>query len=176
MDYKESCASWPPGAVPSSASPPGVLARGLGWGTGERRVAGESPGPGRRRAAPPYPFRGGGGAGGLGARAEGGPAARACHGCHTRPSTCAFPLPQPMGGGKTARGRPCGPCALPFFKNKEKKKIFLKRKLSTEELMLLNCSVGEDLRVPWTARRSNQSILKISSGYSLEGLMLKLKL
>ena len=33
------------------------------------------------------------------------------------------------------------------------------------------------LRVPWTARRSNQSILKESSpGYSLEGLMLKLKL
>ena len=33
------------------------------------------------------------------------------------------------------------------------------------------------LRVPWTARRSNQSILKeISSGYSLKGLMLKLKL
>ena len=32
------------------------------------------------------------------------------------------------------------------------------------------------LRVPWTARRSNQSILKISSGYSLEGMMLKLKL
>ena len=32
------------------------------------------------------------------------------------------------------------------------------------------------LRVPWTARRSNQSILKeISPGYSLEGLMLKLK-
>ena len=43
--------------------------------------------------------------------------------------------------------------------------------------MLLNCGVGEDLRVPWTARRSNQSILKeISPGYSLEGLMLKLKL
>ena len=33
-------------------------------------------------------------------------------------------------------------------------------KLSTEELMLLNYGVGEDLRVPWTARRSNQSILK----------------
>ena len=34
-----------------------------------------------------------------------------------------------------------------------------------------------DLRVPWTARRSNQSILKeISPEYSLEGLMLKLKL
>ena len=33
------------------------------------------------------------------------------------------------------------------------------------------------MRVPWTARRSNQSILKeISPGFSLEGLMLKLKL
>ena len=33
------------------------------------------------------------------------------------------------------------------------------------------------MRVPWTARKSNQSILKeISPGYSLEGLMLKLKL
>ena len=33
------------------------------------------------------------------------------------------------------------------------------------------------MRVPWTARRSNQSILKeISPGYSLDGLMLKLKL
>ena len=33
------------------------------------------------------------------------------------------------------------------------------------------------LRVPWTARRSNQSILReISSEYSLEGLMLKMKL
>ena len=43
--------------------------------------------------------------------------------------------------------------------------------------MLLNCDVGEDLRVPWTARRSNQSILKeISPWISLEGLMLKLKL
>ena len=43
--------------------------------------------------------------------------------------------------------------------------------------MLLNCGAGEDLRVPWTVRRSNQSILKeINSEYSLEGLMLKLKL
>ena len=42
--------------------------------------------------------------------------------------------------------------------------------------MLVNCGVGEDSRVPWTARRSNQSILKeISPGCSLEGLMLKLK-
>ena len=32
------------------------------------------------------------------------------------------------------------------------------------------------MRVPWTARSSNQSILKISPGISLEGLMLKLKL
>ena len=32
------------------------------------------------------------------------------------------------------------------------------------------------MRVPWTARRSSQSILKISPGCSLEGLMLKLKL
>ena len=32
------------------------------------------------------------------------------------------------------------------------------------------------LRVPWTARRSNQSILKVIKEYSLEGLMLKLKL
>ena len=32
------------------------------------------------------------------------------------------------------------------------------------------------MRVPWTAKRSNQSILKISPGCSLEGLMLKLKL
>ena len=43
--------------------------------------------------------------------------------------------------------------------------------------MLLNCGVGEDLRVPWTARRSSQSILKeISPGISLEGMMLKQKL
>ena len=43
--------------------------------------------------------------------------------------------------------------------------------------MLLNCGVGEDSRVPWTARRSKQSILKeISPGCSLEGMMLKLKL
>ena len=57
-------------------------------------------------------------------------------------------------------------------------RVGLWRKLSAEELMLLNCGVWEDsLRVPWTARRSNQSILKeISPGCSLVGLMLKLKL
>ena len=53
-------------------------------------------------------------------------------------------------------------------------RVGLGRKLSAEELSLLNCGVGED---PWTARRSNQSILKeISPGISLEGMMLKLKL
>ena len=51
------------------------------------------------------------------------------------------------------------------------------RRLSAEELMLLNYGVGENSRVPWSARRSNQSTLKeISSEYSLEGLVLKLKL
>ena len=91
-------------------------------------------------------------------------------------------------------------------------RVGLWRKLSAEELMLLNCAVGEDTfffffffyftilywfchtltwihgctwvpkheppsRVPWTARRSNQSILKeISPGYSLKGLIVKLKL
>ena len=41
--------------------------------------------------------------------------------------------------------------------------------------MLLNCGVGKDLRVPWTAKRSNQSILKeITPEYSSERLLLKL--
>ena len=57
-------------------------------------------------------------------------------------------------------------------------RVGLWRKLSAEELMLLNCGVGED---SWEflgpARTSNQSILKeISPGISLEGMMLKLKL
>ena len=44
-------------------------------------------------------------------------------------------------------------------------------------MMLLSCGVGRDLRIPWTAGRSSQSILEqISPEYSLEGLMLKLKL
>ena len=57
-------------------------------------------------------------------------------------------------------------------------RVGLQRKLSAEKLMLFNCGVKRGLlRVPWTARRSNQSILKeMSSGCSLEGLMLKLKL
>ena len=44
-------------------------------------------------------------------------------------------------------------------------------------MILLNCGVGGLLRVPWTARISNQSILKeMNPEYSLEGLMLKLEL
>ena len=44
-------------------------------------------------------------------------------------------------------------------------------------MMTFKHGVGEDLRVPWTERRSNQSILKeISPEYSLEGLILNLKL
>ena len=56
--------------------------------------------------------------------------------------------------------------------------VGLQRKLSAKELMFLNYGVGRRLlRVPWTARRSNQSILKeISPGCLLEGLMLRLKL
>ena len=51
------------------------------------------------------------------------------------------------------------------------------KKTEFKELMLSNCGAGEDLRVPWTARRSNQSTLvEIDPEYSLEGLMLKLKL
>ena len=43
-------------------------------------------------------------------------------------------------------------------------------------MMFLSCGVGGLLRVPWTARRSNQSILKENSPeYSFEGLRLKLK-
>ena len=58
-------------------------------------------------------------------------------------------------------------------------RVGLWRRLSAEELMLLHelWSWRRLLRVPWTARRSNQSIVKeISPGISLEGMMLKLKL
>ena len=51
------------------------------------------------------------------------------------------------------------------------------KKLNAEELMLLNWCWRRLLRVPWTSRRPNESILKeISPEYSLEALMLKLKL
>ena len=66
-------------------------------------------------------------------------------------------------------------CESWTIKKAEKKKK--KRKLSAEELKLLNCGVEDSWDVPWPARRSNQSILKdINPEYSLEGLMLKLKL
>ena len=58
-------------------------------------------------------------------------------------------------------------------------RVGLWRRLSAEELMLLNCGAGEVSweSLPWTARRSNQSILKeISPGCSLKGLMVRLKL
>ena len=56
-------------------------------------------------------------------------------------------------------------------------RVGLWRKLSAEELMLLNWCWRRLLRVPWTARRSNQSILQeISPRCSLEGMMVKLKL
>ena len=57
-------------------------------------------------------------------------------------------------------------------------RVGLQRKLSTEELMLLNCSVAEDSSESLGCKvRSTQSILKeISPRCSLEGLMLKLKL
>ena len=58
-------------------------------------------------------------------------------------------------------------------------RVGLWRRLSAEELMLLNCvwCWRRLLRVPWTARRSNEAILKeISPGISLERMMLKLKL
>ena len=54
-------------------------------------------------------------------------------------------------------------------------KVGLWRKLSAEELMLLNCDVGEDSRES-LGLQGDQSILKeISPGISLEGMMLKLK-
>ena len=56
-------------------------------------------------------------------------------------------------------------------------RVGLSRKLTAEEWILLNCGVGEDSRVPWIARGSNQSILnEITPECSLERLMLKLKL
>ena len=54
--------------------------------------------------------------------------------------------------------------------------MYTYRRLNAKELMLLWCW-RRLLKVPWTARRSNQSILKeINPEYSLEGLTLKLKL
>ena len=64
------------------------------------------------------------------------------------------------------------------YKEKTIKKIKTIKKMSAEELSAFELWCWRRLlRVPWTARRSNQSILKeISPGCSLEGLMLKPKL
>ena len=51
------------------------------------------------------------------------------------------------------------------------------KKAKYQRIDAFACGAGEDSRITWTARRSNQSILKeISPEYLLEGLMLKLKL
>ena len=56
-------------------------------------------------------------------------------------------------------------------------RVGLWRRLSTEELMVWTVVLEKTLRVPWTARKSYQSILKeINPGISLEVMMLKLKL
>ena len=56
-------------------------------------------------------------------------------------------------------------------------RVGLWRRLSAEELMLFNWCWRRVFKVPWTARRFNQSIPKdISPGITLEGMMLKLKL
>ena len=48
-------------------------------------------------------------------------------------------------------------------------KVGPSRELNAEELMFLNCGVGEHLRVPWTAMGPNLPILKeMSPEYSLE--------
>ena len=69
--------------------------------------------------------------------------------------------------------------ALNNLKWNQKTLVFQCKLLHLEcinNMVLPNCGVGEDLRVPWTARRSNQSILKeIGPECSLEELMLKLK-
>ena len=50
-------------------------------------------------------------------------------------------------------------------------------RLNEKNLVVLNCGMEKTLEIPWTARRSNHSILKeINPEYSLEGLRLKLKL
>ena len=87
-------------------------------------------------------------------------------------------------GSQTVRHDWATECACTYILNKNDlmetvsvRKAVLYGTEHTEELMLLNRCVGEDSRVPWIARRSNQSIWKeISPGCSLEALMLKLKL
>ena len=56
-------------------------------------------------------------------------------------------------------------------------RVGLQRRLSTEELMLLNCGAGEDLESPLNCMEIKPvSPKEINPEYSLEGLMLKLNL
>ena len=55
-------------------------------------------------------------------------------------------------------------------------RVGLQRKLSTEDLRLLNCDGGEDLESPLDLKKIQPVNPEISPEYSLEGLMLKLKL
>ena len=67
-------------------------------------------------------------------------------------------------------------CKGPYNQSHGFSSSHVQRRLSTERLMLSNCGVGGVLRIPWTAKRSNQSPLKeINPEYSLEQLMLKLQ-
>ena len=50
------------------------------------------------------------------------------------------------------------------------------KKAERQRISAFDCGVGEDSRLPWAARRCNQSLLKeINPDYSLEGLILKLQ-
>ena len=67
-------------------------------------------------------------------------------------------------------------CKGPYNQSHGFSSSHVQRRLSTERLMLSNCGVGGVLRIPWTAKRSNQSPLKeINPEYSLEQLVLKLQ-
>ena len=83
-------------------------ARGPGRGTGERRGAGE--GPGASQGGPAVPFPWGGGRAGPGGRRR-APVAAVTRVRARVSSLC----PRSVGGGRKARGRRRGPCALPFF-------------------------------------------------------------
>ena len=82
---------------------------------------------------------------------------------------CAGALGRSRGmgqGGRREEGSGWGTCVY----------VGLRRKLSTEELMLLSCVLEKTLESPLDCKEINQSILKeISPECSLEGLMLKLK-
>ena len=109
-----------PPPLPHRGPLPAGRARGRAIGVLRARVRGVA-------GRPRRPLSRGGGAGhaGPGGREAGG----ACLSWLSHASAhVSFPLPQPMGGGRTARRRPRGPCTLPFFKNKEKKKKLKKKK------------------------------------------------